>query len=83
MPISQTALGNDESGQPTVVSWSYASIVGMLLYVGAHTRADICFAVSQVARFTHNPKGTHVKAIKILLCYLKRTCDNGITFRLP
>ena len=44
--------------------WSYASVVGMLLYVLNNTRPDITFAVSQVARFTVNPKKSHGVAIR-------------------
>ena len=83
LPTSQVPLGNDDHGDPMVENWSYSSVVGMLLYLSTHTRPDVSFAVSQIARFTHNPKQSHAKAVKHLLRYLKGTKAEGITFKLP
>ena len=83
LPTQQTALGNDENGAPMTEGWSYTSIVGMLLYLSTHTRPDVSFAGSQIARFTHNPKQSHARAVKTLLRYLKGTATIGITFQLP
>lgn len=58
-------------------SWSYPSVVGMLLYLSTNTRSDICYAVSQVARFTHDPKQSHATAVKRIVRYLKGTADKG------
>ena len=38
---------------------------------------DITFAVSQVARFNHNPKQSHAQAVKMIIRYLQRTKDMG------
>ena len=62
-------------------SWSYLSVVGMLLYLSCNTRPDITFAVSQVARFSNNPKQSHAKAIKTIVRYLVGTRDQGTIFR--
>ena len=83
MPTTQLPLGNDDDGERMVEKWNYASVVGMLLYLSTHTRPDISFAVSQIARFTKNPKQSHARAVKYLLRYLKGTADQGITFQLP
>jgi hypothetical protein len=57
---------------------SYATDVGMWQYLAINTtHPDISFAVSQVSRFTHNPKKSHSTAIKTIICYLKRTKDKG------
>ena len=58
-PTTQVALGLDPEGKSMNEEWSYPSIVGMLLYLLTNTRPDIAFAVSQVARFGHNPKKSH------------------------
>ena len=77
-PAAQAALGIDPDGPPMNESWSYRSTVGMLLYLSTNTRPDIAFAVSQVARFSHNPKKSHASAVKTLVRYLHRTCDMGM-----
>ena len=64
-------------------SWSYPSIVGMLLYLSSNTRPDVCFAVSQVARFTHSPKQSHAKAVKSIVRYLSGTSPEGTLISLP
>lgn len=53
----------------------------MLLYVSNNTRPDITYAVSQVARFTSNPKESHAKAIKTIVRYLAGTRDKGVIVR--
>ena len=77
-PASQLCLGSDPTGAYYDGSWSYASIVGMLLYLSTNTRPDISFAVSQVARFTSAPKQSHASAVKTIVRYLKRTHDKGL-----
>jgi hypothetical protein len=61
-PALMLALGMDPNGPPMQETWSYPSIVGMLLYVATNTQPDISFAVSQVACFNHNPKQSHACA---------------------
>jgi len=81
-PATQVALASDPDGKPFDQSmWSYPSIVGMLLYVSNNTRPDITYAVSQVARFTSNPKESHAKAIKTIVRYLAGTRDKGVIVR--
>jgi hypothetical protein len=50
----------------------------MLLYLATNTRPDISFAVSQVARFNHNPKQSHARAVKMILRYLHGTSEMGM-----
>ena len=77
-PCSQLCLGSDPTGEAYTGPWSYASIVGMLIYLTTNTRPDISFAVSQVARFTSSPKVSHASAVKTIIRYLKRTYDKGL-----
>ena len=44
-PATTTPLGQDIDGKPFSEDWEYASIVGMLMYLGQNTRPDIAFAV--------------------------------------
>ena len=64
-PTTQLALPSDPDGPPMTETWSYPSVVGMLLYLTTNTRPDIAFAVSQVARFNSAPKQSHATAVKM------------------
>ena len=77
-PALKAALGLDPDGAPMSESWSYPSIIGMLLYLSTNTRPDIAFAVSQVARYSHGPKQSHANAVKQIVRYLSKTRDKGI-----
>ena len=80
-PASVKEIGADVDGEPMDEPWNYRSIVGMLLYLSTNTRPDISMAVSQVARFCNDPKQSHATAVKMILRYLKRTCDKGMIMR--
>ena len=77
-PATQQPLGTNPKGKSREESWSYASVIGMLLYVASNTRPDIQFAVHQCARFTHTPKRSHEEAVKRICRYLKGTMDKGM-----
>jgi len=76
-PAAVAPVGADKDGEPMEETWNYRAIVGMLLYLSGNSRPDIAFAVSQVARFSNNPKKSHATAIKMILRYLKGTMDKG------
>ena len=76
-PARKEPLGIDPDGESFAESWDYSSVVGMLLYLSNNTRPDITFAVSQVARFTHQPKKSHGIAVKTIIRYLKGTANQG------
>jgi len=78
VPAAQASLGADKDGPPMDDKWNYRGICGMLLYLSTNTRPDITFAVSQVCRFGNDPKQSHASAVKSILRYLKKTCDEGI-----
>ena len=78
VPAAQAALGADKDGPPMEDHWNYRGICGMLLYLSTNTRPDITFAVSQVCRFGQEPKKSHATAVKTILRYLKKTCNEGI-----
>ena len=63
-PADPKTLGKDKDGKPFNETWSYPSVVGMLLYLAGNSRPDIAFAVNQAARFTHDPKDSHAVAVK-------------------
>ena len=77
-PAGREPLGKDENGPARKESWSYPSLVGMLLYLSGNSRPDIAFAVNQAARFNHCPRLIHETAIKRIARYLKGTKDRGL-----
>ena len=80
-PALKAALGLNPDGEPMSESWSYPSIIGMLLYLSTNTRPDVAFAVSQVARYSHGPKQSYANAVKHIVRYLSKTRDKGIIVR--
>lgn len=81
IPADRVPLGLDPDGLPHDETWSYSTVVGMLLFLITNTRPDCAYAVSQVARFNHNPKQSHSIAVKRIVRYLKGTADKGMIIR--
>ena len=50
----------------------------MLLYLAGHSRPDLAYSVSQVARFTFSPRRSHELALKLIGCYLLLTRNKGL-----
>ncbi len=80
-PAGTTLLGTDADGPRCQLSWEYASVIGMLMYLTLNSQLDIQFAVPQCAQFTHNPRACHEQAVLQICHYLKETPDMGLIFR--
>ena len=78
----EAPLGIDVNGSEAKIYRpnSYASFIGMMLYLASNTRPDISFAVHQCARFTHNTKVSHDTAVKRIFRCTQGTKDNGLVF---
>ena len=76
-PASTTPLGKETTGAPRKETWSYSSVIGMMLYLASNSRPDIAFAVHQCARFNHCPRLKHEQAVKRIARYLKWTREKG------
>jgi hypothetical protein len=74
-------LPMDENGDPPDSTFSYASVIGMLQYLQAHSRPDITMAVSQCARFVHSPKRSHEQALVRIAMYLRKTKNKGLILK--
>ncbi|KNZ60512.1 hypothetical protein VP01_1542g1 [Puccinia sorghi] len=61
---------------------NYRSAVGLLNYISMHTRPDISFAVSSLARFSTKPGIQHWHEVKKVWLYLKRTKDLKLTLKI-
>nr|ABD28383.1 Peptidase S8 and S53, subtilisin, kexin, sedolisin; Integrase, catalytic region; Zinc finger, CCHC-type; Peptidase aspartic, catalytic, putative [Medicago truncatula] len=57
----------------------FRQIVGSLRYL-CNSRPDICYSVSVISKFMHDPKKSHLIAAKRLLRYIKGTMDLGLLF---
>jgi len=77
-PAIYGSLSKDVGGELMNGTFSYASVIGMLLYLSGHSRPDISFAVSQCARFSQNPTRLHEEALRRIGLYLKKTRTNGL-----
>ena len=71
-------LDSDVSGN-MVDQKLYRSMIGSLLYVIA-SRPDVIFSVYMCARFQDSPRGSHLKATKRILRYLKHTPNVGLWY---
>ena len=58
----------------------YREAVGTLLWLSLGTRPDICYAVSQVAKYNDCYGREHWKAVKRIFRYLKGTLRLGLKF---
>jgi Reverse transcriptase (RNA-dependent DNA polymerase) len=76
--LSSKILQCHEDKPPHDGAWHYRSVIGKLNYLEKCSRPDIAYAVHQCARFAHNPRTEHTKAVKLIGRYLKTTADKGI-----
>jgi hypothetical protein len=74
-------LGSNNQDPSFKESWNYASAVGMLMYLSANSHPEIGFAVHQCARFTHNPRASHGRAIKRICRYLQGVLNQGLIIK--
>jgi hypothetical protein len=59
----------------------YLTAVGAFTYLTTHTRPDIAFATSMLARHSQSPTIRHWNGVKHLLRYLRGTSDLGLYYR--
>jgi hypothetical protein len=79
-PIAEP-LGRCQESPTFSREFNYRSLIGMLMYLCNTTRPDIAYAVMACARFSHDPREPHGKAVKRIVCYLKKTRDLGLVIR--
>ena len=59
---------------------SYASIIGMVLYLVSKTRPDTSFTIHKCSWFTHTTKSSHEIDVKITCMYLQGTKYKFLVF---
>ena len=77
-------IGTDDNGSEANIDWpnSYASAVGMMLYLESNTISDIYFAVHQCAGFTDKTNASYDKSVNRICRYLQGTNNKGLVFNL-
>ena len=64
-------------GDPMADPTDYRSLAGALQYL-TFTSPDLTYAVQQVCLHMHDPRESHLAALKRLLCYVRGTIDFGL-----
>ena len=82
-PLTPSALAKDRSEELLVESkfFKFRRVVGLLMFVMLCTRPDISKALSDAARFSHNPGVEAAAAVKQILRYLSGTSHMGILYK--
>jgi hypothetical protein len=77
IPIDSKIKLNTKDGEPLENRYQFQRLVEKLIYLTV-TRPNISFFVSQISRFMHSPRTTHLNAIDRILRYLKGTPGMGV-----
>jgi hypothetical protein len=67
------------SDMEKVDSTMFRQMVGSLRYL-CNSRPDICYSVSVISKFMHDPRKPHLVAAKRIFRYIKGTVDFGLLF---
>ena len=59
----------------------YREIIDSLIYIMVATRLDICHSVTRLSQDLAKPNSFHLMKAKHILCYLKGTINQSITFK--
>jgi hypothetical protein len=70
-----------EEEEEVVDKQRYLTAIGAFTYLTTHTRPDIGFATSILARHSQNPTARHWNGVKHLMRYLRGTEDLGLFYR--
>jgi hypothetical protein len=76
-PVDTQAKLSADLGDPVVDPTAYRSLAGALQYL-TFTRPDLTYAVQQVCLHMHDPRESHLAALKHLLRYVRGTVGFGL-----
>jgi hypothetical protein len=76
-PVDTQGKLSDAEGNPVTDPTAYRSLAGALQYL-TFTRPDITYAIQQICLHMHDPRESHLTALKRLLRYLRGTVDYGL-----
>jgi Reverse transcriptase (RNA-dependent DNA polymerase) len=75
-PIDSDMKLNTEDGETLEDINHFQRLVGKLIYLTV-TRPDMSFAISQISKFMHSPRTSHLDVVNMILRYLKGTTEKG------
>ena len=78
-PVDTQAKLSADLGDPVADPTGYQSLAGALQYL-TFTRADLTYAVQQVCLHMHDPRGSHLAALKRLLRYVRALWTSAWSF---
>jgi len=76
-PVDTLTKLSADLGDPVADPTAYWSLAGALQYL-TFTRPDLTYAVQQVCLHMHDPRESHLAALKRLLRYIRGTVDLGL-----
>ena len=76
-PVDTQAKLSADLGDPVADPTAYRSLAGALQYL-TFTRPDLTYAVQQVCLHMHDPRESHLAALKRLLRYIRGTVGFGL-----
>ena len=79
-PVDTKAKLSATDGSPVSDPKLYRSLAGTLQYLTI-TRPDISYAVQQICLVMHDPRESHLTAMKRILRYVSGTLEYGLTLR--
>ena len=68
-------------GREQMCSIPYRSAIGSLMYLSTCTRLDIFAAVSELSKFSQNPRVAHWEGVKRVLRYISGTAGEGLLYK--
>jgi hypothetical protein len=80
LKLSRADCPKNDKEKLEMAKYPYRSIIGALNYLTVTLRADISFAVHNLARFMDNPGISHYNALLNLLAYLRDHPYGNITY---
>jgi hypothetical protein len=78
-PSETNSKLNECSDMEKVDATLFRQMVGSLRYV-CNSRPDICYSVSMISRYMHDPRKPHLIAAKRIFRYIRGTLDFGLHF---
>ena len=79
VPESYITLEDNSDSDSTEIT-TYQHMIGKLLYIACGTHPDITFAVGCLSQQCSDPQISHIRAIRRVLQYLKRTMNLEIHY---